>query len=155
MNEVSEDTVEARRGAELFPLGPKRVLEEDTQPRQAGEIQDGFRPDGGMPRSKSRRFSVIGFDDESGDDYDEIGSMEIENHEDDVVYQGMNRYRPSRDFGQSEFSSNFSLTSNNSNSSESKNTPSATVTSGALSDPGMFDPLAEEAEAGNTLSREQ
>ena len=64
--------------------------------------------------------------------------------------RGKDWFRP-RDFGQSQFSSGLSLTSN----TMEFRTPSATVNSWALRNPGMFRPLAEEAEAGNMLSSKQ
>ena len=96
---MPEGTLEARRGTELFPFGPKRLLEAETEPEQAGVIQDDCHS-GGMPHSKSRRChesSLIGFEVDSGDDYDELGAPGTEENY-DVVYQGMDSVGP-RNFG--------------------------------------------------------
>ena len=143
IGEVSEDTLNTRRGEELFPHGPKRPLNVEMQTRKVAKIQDGVDLDGGRPRNESRRFPLFGFEDESDEDYDELGSMERENWN-DAIHQEVGSFG-SRNFGQADFSFASGVGA----------TPTATVTSGALSDASMFDPLAEEAEAGNILSNEQ
>ena len=80
--------METQRGVELFPFGPKWPLDVETWPKKSTRIWDGVASDGGMPRSQSRQRFLFGFTDASGDDYDELGSLETKNQEDDVIYQG-------------------------------------------------------------------
>ena len=106
-----------------------------------------------MTRRKSRQCALTAFEEDSGDDYDELGSLVQENQE-DVVYQGMDRFGlfVSLNFlldPEIMVSMNFLLVCHSTVTQVNLGTsPSATVTSGSLSDPGMFDPLAEEAEEG-------